>query len=57
MFEFYWPQKQQKVEVHYVENTQLHEDNQKKEQHPESFFPRAKDDVKKNHFGKESEHT
>ena len=27
MFEFYWRQKQQQEEVHYVQNTELHEDN------------------------------
>ena len=35
MFQFYWPQKQQKAETHYRENTQLHEDSQPEEEHPD----------------------
>ena len=35
MFQFYWPQKQQKAETHYRENTQLREDSQPEEEHPD----------------------
>ena len=35
MFEFYWRQKQQEAEAHYIGNTQLHEDNQLEEEHPD----------------------
>ena len=28
MFEIYWQQKQQQTKAHYIENTQLHKDNQ-----------------------------
>ena len=31
MVEFYWRQKQQQAEAHYIENTQQHEDNQLEE--------------------------
>ena len=34
-FEFYWWQKQQQAESHFIENTQLHDDNQLKEEHPD----------------------
>ena len=59
MVEFYWRQKQQQVEAHHIENTQLHEDNQLEEKHPDlcdeeseeriQLFCQslAKDDVKK----------
>ena len=35
MFEVYQWQKQQQAEVHYREITQLHEDNQLQEEHPD----------------------
>ena len=35
MFEFYWWQKQQQAEAHYIENTQLNEGNQLEEEHPD----------------------
>ena len=35
MFEFCWWQKQKQAEVHYIENTQLHEDNWLEEEHPD----------------------
>ena len=35
MFQFYWPQKQQKAETHYRENTQLREDSQPETEHPD----------------------
>ena len=34
IFQFYWRQKQQQAEAHYIEYTQLHEDNQLEEKHP-----------------------
>ena len=60
MFEFYWRQKQRQAEAHYIENTQLHEDNQLEEEYPDVcdeesedrselyFQSLANDDVKKN---------
>ena len=72
MVEFYWRQKQQQVEAHYIENTQLHEDNQLEEKHPDvcdeeseeriQLFCQslAKDDIKKKKSKikhKECEHT
>ena len=59
MFEFYWRQKQQQDEVHYIQNTELHEDNhteeenldvcnEESEEKSEPFFQSlANDDVKK----------
>ena len=59
IFQFYWRQKQQQAEAHYIEYTQLYEDNQLEEKHPgvcdeeleersEIFFRSlANDDVKK----------
>ena len=35
MFGFYWPQKQQQAEAHFIENTQLHEDNPLEEENPD----------------------
>ena len=35
VFEFYWWQKQQQAEAHYIENAQLNEGNQLEEEHPD----------------------
>ena len=58
MFEFYWWQIQQQTEVHNIENTQLHEGNQLKEEQPDvcneeveersGLLSLANDDAKKN---------
>ena len=37
MVEFYWRQKQQQAEAHYIENTQQHEDNQLEEKQPNVY--------------------
>ena len=59
MFEFYWRQKQQQDEVHYIQNTELHEGNhieeenldvcnEESEEKSKLFFQSlANDDVKK----------